>query len=133
MLNNTYIIPQDSNQNKFTNYDCYRVTDINNERFYQIPKSLFSTHFQNLSLEAKIIYAFLKDRMELSRKNNWIDENGYIYLIFAQTEIAKLLNVSKATISRAIKSLKEYELILVVRQGLNRPSKIYICKIKNSQ
>ena len=63
----------------------FKITDIDNESFYQIPKSLFTNeNYKGLGLDAKVIYSFLKDRMELSRKNNWKDENGDIYLLFTQ-------------------------------------------------
>ncbi len=108
----------------------FKISDIDNESFYQIPKSLFTNeNYKGLGLDAKVIYSFLKDRMELSRKNNWKDENGDIYLLFTQEEIANLLDVSLSTISRAMKYLKEYDLIEVVRQGLSKPNKIYIRKI----
>ena len=108
----------------------FKITDIDNERFYQIPKSLFlNENYKGLGLDAKVIYSFLKDRMELSRKNNWCDKNGDIYLLFTQDEISRLLDVSLPTISRAMKSLKCYNLIDVVRQGLGKPNKIYINKI----
>ena len=118
----------------------FKITDIDNESFYQIPKSLFTNdNYKGLGSDARIIYALLKDRMSLSRKNNWKDENGDIYLLFTQDEIKELLDVSLSTVSRAMKALKEYDLIEIVRQGLNMPNKIYIRKtvvdrqIKTSQ
>ncbi|WP_196602103.1 replication initiator protein A [Pectinatus frisingensis] len=108
----------------------YKLGDIDNERYYQIPKSLFSGQsYKGLGLDAKVIYAFLKDRMELSRRNKWIDENGDIYLLFSQEKIADLLDTSVSTISRAFSSLKKYELIDIERQGLGLPNKIYIRRI----
>lgn len=107
----------------------FKIHDIDNEQFYQIPKILFtSPAYKDLSNDAKIIYAFLKDRMELSRKKGWQDENGDIFLLFTQDNIAELLNVSTSTASRAMKQLKEHCLIDIVRQGLNKPNKIYIHK-----
>lgn len=108
----------------------FKLGDIDNERYYQIPKSLFTNaRYKKLSLNAKVIYSFLKDRFNLSRKNKWVDTNGDIFLLFTHAEMAKLLNVSEATTKRAINELKEFELIHVVRQGLSKPNKIYINKI----
>ena len=108
----------------------FKVTDIDNEYFYQIPKSLLTQkNYRGLSSDAKIIYSVLKDRMSLSRKNKWKDDNGDIYLLFKQEKIAEILGISRSTISRAIKQLEQYKLIDVTRQGLNRPNKIYIHKI----
>jgi predicted transcriptional regulator len=107
----------------------FKIHDIDNESFYQIPKSLFTNeNYIGLGNDAKIIYAFLKDRMELSRKNSWKDENGDIYLLFTQEEIASLLDVSLSTVTRAMKRLKQYDLIEIIRQGLSKPNKIYINK-----
>ncbi len=46
-------------------------------------KSIFTNEkYMKLSNNAKIAYALLKDRLELSIKNNWFDENGDIFFIF---------------------------------------------------
>ena len=56
--------------------------------FYRIPKLLFTdSRFQTLSTDAKLLYGMLIDRMELSLKNGWIDEQGRIYLYFTIGEI----------------------------------------------
>ena len=45
--------------------------------FYRIPKALFQEpRFQNLSTDAKTLYGILLDRMSLSAKNGWLDEQG---------------------------------------------------------
>lgn len=107
----------------------YKLGDIDNERFYQIPKSFFiNPKYKGVSNTAKIIYAILKDRMELSRKNGWHDANDDIYLLFDQQEIADLLATSRVTINRNMKELKDAGLIDLARQGLGKPNKIYINK-----
>ena len=107
----------------------FKIGDIDNERFYQIPKSLFTNeNYKGLGNDARIIYSLLKDRMVLSRRNKWQNENGDIYLLFTQEEIADLLDVSVSTVVRAMKRLKQYDLVDVVRQGLSKPNKIYINK-----
>ncbi len=51
--------------------------------FYRIPKALFTDErFKPISAEAKILYGILLDRIGLSRKNNWLDENGRVFIIF---------------------------------------------------
>ena len=51
--------------------------------FYRIPKALFQeTRFQNLSTDAKTLYGILLDRMSLSVKNGWMDEQGRVFIIF---------------------------------------------------
>lgn len=109
----------------------FKITDIDNESFFQLPKSLFTQkNYRGLGGDAKIIYSLLKDRMSLSRRNGWKDGNGDIFLLFKQKHIADLLGLSIATISRAMHQLETYKLIETVRQGLNKPNKIYINKIE---
>ena len=51
--------------------------------FFRIPKALFQEQrFQNLSTDAKILYGILLDRMSLSAKNGWRDEQGRVYIIY---------------------------------------------------
>ena len=111
--------------------DCFRLCDIDAEQFYMVPKVLFSNPFyKGLSANAKLIYSMFKDRMHLSRKNGWADNDGNIYLMFKQEDVQELMDISHATCVKAIKQLEAYELIYVVRQGLNRPNKVYIRKSK---
>ena len=50
-------------------------------RFYQTPKALFKNpKYKRLSLGPKLMYSILRDRLELSIKNNWKDEKGYIFI-----------------------------------------------------
>lgn len=110
--------------------DRFKIHEISNEQYYQIPKSLFTEIYKNLSLDAKVIYAFLKDRMYLSQKNKWCDKNGDIFLLFPQQNIAEILGVSVSTVSRAFSALKKHGLIEIIQQGLNKPNKIYIGRVK---
>ena len=63
-------------------YDYFYGIQAEQFSFYRIPKLLF-THpsFKGMSTEAKTLYGILLDRMNLSAKNNWIDEEGRVYII----------------------------------------------------
>lgn len=109
--------------------ELYKLSDIDNEQYYQVPKSLFTNPFyRDISLSSKMAYAFLKDRMGLSRKNGWHDDNGDIFLYFSQQDMSEALNVSLRTIATVFKELQKVGLIKTVRQGLGMPNKIYIAK-----
>ncbi|MUO32432.1 replication initiator protein A [Enterococcus gallinarum] len=110
--------------------NVYTVAEENSHRFYQLPKELFiNESYKDLSLSAKVIYSFLLDRKELSRKNNWIDEYGQVFLLFTREHIMGMLNISKPTAVKAFKELTKASLIIEERQGLNKPNKIYICRM----
>ncbi|HEL1584671.1 TPA: replication initiator protein A [Streptococcus suis] len=97
------------------------------ERFYRIPKVFVETlYYRKLSTESKFTYAILKDRFELSLKNNWIDENGDVYLIFTVEELQTILGYGKNKVIKIKKELAEYGLLEEVRQGLNQPNLLYL-------
>ena len=91
------------------------------ERFYDLPKILFENPiYENMRLDAKVAYAMLKDRLDLSFKNNWIDEEGNIYLVYSNSNLMKILNCSKSTLLRIKKQLNEYGLIREVQQSTSK-------------
>ena len=56
--------------------------------FYRIPKVLFTDErFRSISAEAKVLYGILLDRMSLSRKNGWLDDDDRVYIIFTLDEV----------------------------------------------
>ena len=98
--------------------------------FYRVPKILFTAKcFASLSCEAKVLYGLMLDRMSLSLKNRWFDEEDRVYIIFTVEEIAELLNCGT---QKAVKLIKELDssqgigLIEKKRLGLGRPNVIYV-------
>ena len=66
-----------------TRLDHFYPNETEQFNFYRIPKSLFTDRrFRNLSAEAKILYGLMLDRMGLSVKNGWIDQNGHVFIYF---------------------------------------------------
>lgn len=105
----------------------YKASEVDNERYYQLPKALFTNPvYKDVPLAAKTVYAVLKDRMALSRARGWKDENGDIYLLFRQHELMNILSLSERTTIRMLRVLQEANLIDVERQGFGKPNKIYI-------
>lgn len=52
--------------------------------FYRIPKALFKNdYFRGLSSDAKILYGLMLDRMSLSIKNQWFDDENRAYIYFS--------------------------------------------------
>ena len=109
-------------------YDYFYGIQAEQFSFYRIPKLLF-THpvFKRMSTEAKTLYGILLDRMNLSAKNNWIDKEGRVYIIFTVDEIMEALGCAE---QKAIKLLSELDtkagLIERKRQGLGKPNLIYV-------
>ena len=96
-------------------------------RFYQLPKFLFEDeYFSKMPTDAKVMYALLKDRFELSRLNNWVDSENNIYLLYINKQLCSILNYAEPKIIKLKKELEKYNLIINERQGLNKPNKIYL-------
>lgn len=100
---------------------------MNGERFFRVPKLFFESKlYKKMSADSKLLYAILKDRFELSVKNNWIDDDGNIYFIFTVEEIGEMMGCGKDKVIKLKKELKKYDLLEEVRQGLNKPNLIYL-------
>ncbi|MCB8305196.1 replication initiator protein A [Staphylococcus aureus] len=77
------------------------------ERFYQIPKVFFtSENYKNLTNDMKIAYAILRDRLNLSIKNNWVDEDGNIYFVYSNEKLMEILNCKKEKLTKIKKGLE---------------------------
>ena len=104
--------------------------------FYQIPKELFTNKYykEKLSSSTILLYGLLLDRLSISIKNKWIDENGLIYIILTRKEAMEKLNISDKTATKAFKQLKDCKLIDEKRISTGKTYKIYVGKInrKNS-
>lgn len=116
------------------NSNLYKINEVTQHKYYQVPKELYINprYKTTINNDAKMLYALLLDRMELSRTNGWIEDDGTIFLIFKREDLADMLGICTTTVWRAIKQLKEVGLIEEKRQGLNRPNLIYIGKIDYS-
>ena len=109
----------------------YKINEVQQHKYYQVPKELFTNprYKTTLNNDAKMLYAILLDRMELSRANGWVEDDGTIYLIFKREELSDILGLCETTVWRAMKQLKTVGLIGEKRQGLTKPNLIYIGKI----
>ena len=98
--------------------------------FYRIPKLLITNPvFRGLSAGAKLLYGLLLDRMGLSLKNRWYDDEQRVYIYYTLDEIMEDMNCGH---DKATKLLRELDtdggigLIERVRQGLGKPTLIYV-------
>lgn len=112
----------------------YKSNETLEHKYYQIPQELFvNEKYKNkLNSDSKILYAFLLDRLSLSQKNHWIDEDNNVYLIFTREEVQEKLNLSDKTVTKSFKILMEVNLVQEKRQGLGKPNLIYVGKIDHS-
>jgi hypothetical protein len=75
--------------------------------YFRIPKALFQdSRFRQLSTDARTLYGILLDRMSLSAKNGWLDEQGHVYIIYTVREVQESLCCAE---HKAVKLFRELE------------------------
>ena len=111
-------------------FDYFHGYESEQFAFYRIPKVLFTDdYFKDLSSDAKVLYGLMLDRMSLSIKNNWIDEEDRVYIIFTLEQVMQYMNCGK---DKGVKILAELDtgkgigLIERVKRGLGKPAIIYV-------
>lgn len=103
------------------------INEVKNNAFYQFPQWLLKEEpYKNLGDKAKLMYMLLFDRRTLSIKNKWYDGDGQIYMYFTNKQFMEELNCSEPAIIKAKKELTKFGLLKEVRQGVNRPNRLYI-------
>ena len=109
-------------------YEYFYGAQAEQFSFYRIPKALFTEpNFRELSTDAKVLYGILLDRMSLSLKNQWLDAQNKVYILFTVEEIMDALNCANQKATRLMVELeKQAGLIERKRQGLGRPNLIYV-------
>lgn len=107
----------------------YRVSDVLGDQFLRVPFSLLANpKYKQMSLEAKFIYSLLLNRMTLSQRNNWINQDNEVYLIYTRQEAAEALNITYKKSIAAFKELIQNGLLHEQRQGLGAPNLLYVLK-----
>ena len=98
--------------------------------FYRLPKALFTNdYFKELFLPAKVLYGIMLDRMSLSIKNHWFDDQNRPYIYFGIEDAIEYLNCSKGTAVKAIQALDEETgigLIEKCRHGQGKANRFYV-------
>ena len=106
------------------------IEDFDN--FIKIPIILVKDKaFSGLSVEAKVLYSIMKDRLKLSLKNKWIDEKGvYIHLSIDELQRDYFTQLSKPTIIKRKKELVDFGLIELKKQ-FNKSDKVYVNRLSS--
>jgi len=101
--------------------------------FYRIPKLLFTNdQYKSMSTDAKVLYGLLLDRVSLSTKNNWVDTQGRVFIIYTREEAQEFLNIGKDKSIKLFKELVQNDLLEEVRQGLTKPNILYVKNFVNA-
>ncbi|MDY3657694.1 MAG: replication initiator protein A [Lachnospiraceae bacterium] len=102
--------------------------------FIKIPKELVvGEGFSSLSVQAKILYGMLLDRMGMSYKNKWLDEENRVYIVYSLDDIQSDMNVSKHKAIDCLSELEDVGLIVRRKRGKGLPNQIYVKNFSKAQ
>ena len=102
--------------------------------FIKIPKELVvGEGFSSLSVQAKILYGMLLDRMGMSYKNKWLDEENRVYIVYSLDDIQSDMNVSKHKAIDGLSELEDVGLIVRRKRGKGVPNQIYVKNFSKAQ
>ena len=108
-------------------FDYFYQEESENYAFYRTPKVLCTDkRFQGLSSDAKLLYGILLDRIQLSQKNNWIDEEGHVFVYMTIESIEQALGRCHQKACKVLKELVTFGLVEQKKQGLCKPTKLYV-------
>lgn len=108
-------------------FDYYYGVQAEQFAFYRIPRLLIKDpHFKGLSSDAKLLYGLMLDRMTLSMRNHWLDDENRAYIIYSINNVMEDLSCSKPTCIKIMKELDSFGLIERKRKGLGKPDSIYV-------
>ena len=111
------------------NLDYYYGNEAEQYSFYRIPKVLLTDpRYKGVSIEAKVLYGLLLDRMGLSVKNGWMDSDRRVYIYFTQEDAMALMSCGKDKATKLFRELDKDGIGLIERkkQGQGRPTRIYV-------
>ena len=94
--------------------------------YNKLPKTLERIDPKIISINAKYIYTLMLNRHNLSRKNQWIDADGNVYIYFTLFDVQKAIGVSEKTAIKVLKELENNGLIIRKRQGQGNPARTYL-------
>lgn len=113
-------------------FDYFYGNEAEQFTFYRIPKILItSPHFKKISDSAKLLYGLMLDRMSLSIRNGWLDDDNRAYIFFTTNDVMEQMccGTEKATkMLTELDSEKGIRLIERVKQGQGKPAIIYLKK-----
>ncbi len=111
-------------------FEGLRHENAHNFAYFVVPKALVTNERFHISYGAILLYGLMLDRAQLSSKNNWVDKNGYVYIIFRNDEVKEMLRCSHTTAAKLFAELdmppRGAGLIEIVNQGKGEPRLIFV-------
>ena len=109
--------------------DYFYGDKVRMKRFIRMPRSLMDEVYGDISTEVKYLYTLMLDRVSLSMRKGWRDNDGRVYIYFTLKDAERLLKVGKNKAVNLFKRLEELDLIRRRKQGQGKPARVYVRRL----
>lgn len=108
-------------------FEYFYKSQADKYSFIRIPKAMMTEDvFIPLSIQSKLLYGLLLDRMGSAVKNKWIDKEGKVYVIYKIEDICSDMGTSKGNAIKYINELCDMGLVEKVQRGMGMPNLLYV-------
>ena len=110
-----------------TKSNRYTPDNFKTNDFFQMPRFLFQGIYKHsLNSNDRLVYMLIYNHFQLSLKNNWTDNDVYVFIYFSEKDLANEACISQRTVLTCIRHLAELDLIESAYQGAMKSNKIYL-------
>ena len=109
--------------------DYFYGDKVRMKRFIRMPRALMDEVYSDISTEVKYLYALMLDRVSLSMRKGWRDNDGRVYIYFTLKDAERQLKVGKNKAVNLFKRLEELDLIRRRKQGQGKPARVYVRRL----
>lgn len=107
-------------------FDYFYGTEAEQFTFFRIPKVLFTDkRFKDMSTDAKLLYGLMLDRMGLSVKNKWLDDECRVYIVYTVDDIISDLGCARQKTAKLLDELETNVGLCAERSSIIRKLKAY--------
>ena len=109
--------------------DYFYGDKVKMKRFLRMPRALLDEVYSDISTDVKYLYTLMLDRVSLSMRKGWRDNDGRVYIYFTLKDAERQLKVGKNKAVNLFKRLEELDLIRRRKQGQGKPARVYVRRL----
>ena len=109
--------------------DYFYGDKVRMKRFIRMPRALMDEVYSDISTDVKYLYTLMLDRVSLSMRKGWRDNDGRVYIYFTLKDAERHLKVGKNKAVNLFKRLEELDLIRRRKQGQGKPARVYVRRL----
>ena len=109
--------------------DYFYGDKVRMKSFIRVPRAFLDEFYSDISAEVKYLYSLMLDRVSLSMRKGWRDNDGRVYIYFTLKDAERLLHVGKNKAVKLFKRMEELGLIRRRKQGQGKPARVFVRRL----